>query len=177
MAAGGVKMGALDAPSVRLLGLDEASVSLRYIYHLWALVAHRGALYLVAELEMSEPGPVDVVCGVWQLVRQDQRSEWQGVAQLETPVVEQLTGVRLGFGRAFHLIETYGVRELVCVHLMEGPKVEQVDEEDTDDETGHLEPLVGFNLDRGMWELVYCEHEHLTGPMAFELRPDLFLSS
>lgn len=61
------EVGALAAPSVTLLGLPEE-------YNPAFLVAHSGAVYFVAQLRM-----VGVVCGVWRLVRQAQRMEWEGV--------------------------------------------------------------------------------------------------
>lgn len=190
MAAHGVEVGALDLPSVTLLGLDEASMSFTpRTDDLCVLIEHRGAVYLVAELEMLKPGRVNVLCGLWQLARQDERMEWHPVALLEKPVIERLTGVRRGSHRNFHLVQVCGVRELVCCHLMEitcchhmesddeHDTDDDSDEQDTDEETTDLEHLVGFNLDTATWELLYNEQESSTAPMALELRPDLFLSS
>lgn len=114
VAAGGVQV--IDAPSVTLLGLPSILNELRWAgvrvpgircYQRTALVAHRGKIYFVAELETRTE-----VCGVWRIATSDVdgRLEWEGVALLDEAELEmkRVTGTRFRGGQ---LAGAYGAGE------------------------------------------------------------------
>lgn len=125
---GQVVVSAVDVPSATLLGvdgLDDASVYVTDTCMGAVLVAHRGAVYFVGDLEKEELEEMGQevtkqreVCGLWRLARAaDGQREWEGVALLDASELERLTGISFASVDDYVVSAVCGVREMVCCEI------------------------------------------------------------